>query len=391
MKRILIAVLFVAAITGVSSGKDVVSVMYFDNTTGNKNFEWLRKAIADMLITDISESSEIEVVERENLQKIIEEQKLSLAGLVDEDQAIKIGQMLNAKKMIYGAFVISGNDVRIDGKITDTESGKILATFSSKGIVKNILNLQNDLAGKALTAMGIKKPQILATPQAFAFEAVKTYYEGLDLLDKGVADEALKKFQEASAYDPTYLKPYAGIEESYKFLKDFKMMRYQKEINDLYYKIHQMEVRLNDPKWMTFGDLISTPEYAQLSKQDSDAAFKKFYAYYQGDTPAILTWNLQNAVMELGGMYEEYFGDTNKEASLYQEVINIADKSAPKFKKDKFLPEIIYQKLLALVYLEKWTEAKTVCEDLMVNFSDYRMMWAVEDMYERALEHLKGK
>ncbi|OHD57522.1 MAG: hypothetical protein A2014_04740 [Spirochaetes bacterium GWF1_49_6] len=391
MKRILLAGLLIAAMTGFSFGKDVISVMYFDNTTGNKNFEWLRKAIADMLISDISESSEIEVVERENLQKIIEEQKLSLAGLVDEDQAIKIGQMLNAKKMIYGAFVISGNDVRIDGKITDTESGKILATFSSKGLVKNILNMQNELAGKALTAMGVKMPQILAVPQAFAFEAVKTYYEGLDLLDKGVADEALKKFHEASAFDPAYLKPYEGIEESYKFLKDFKMMRFQKEINDMYYKIHQMEVRLNDPKWMTFGGLVSTPEYAQLSKQDSDAAFKKFYAYYQGDTPAQLTWNLQNAVMELGGMYEEYFGDTNKEASLYQEVINIADKSASKFKKDKFLPEIIYQKLLALVYLERWTEAKKVCEDLMVNFPDYRMMWAIEDMYERALEHLKGK
>jgi TolB-like protein len=380
-----------AAIAGISFGKDVVSVLYFDNTTGNKSFEWLRKAIADMLITDISESSEIEVVERENMQKIIEEQKLSLAGLVDEDQAIKIGQMLNAKKMIYGAFIISGNNVRIDGKITDTETGKILATFSSSGIVKNILGLQNELAGKALTAMGIKKPPVLSIPQAYAFEAVKTYYEGLDLLDKGIADEALKKFQEASKYDPSYLKPYAGIEESYKFLKDFKMMRYQKEINDLYYKIHQMEVRLNDSKWMTFGDLVMNSDYMQLSKKDSDAAFKKYYAYYQGDTPAQLTWNLQNAVMELGGLYEEYFGDTNKEAALYQEVINISDKSAPKFKKDKFLPEILYQKLLALTYLKRWAEVKTLCEDLMVNFSDYRMMWAVESMYERALEALKKK
>ena len=63
MKKIL-AVFVLLSLVPVSqmSAKDVISVLYFDNTTGNKDYEWLRKAIADMLITDISESSEIEVV-----------------------------------------------------------------------------------------------------------------------------------------------------------------------------------------------------------------------------------------------------------------------------------------------------------------------------------------
>ena len=53
-----------------------------------------------------------------------------------------------------------------------------------------------------------------------------------------------------------------------------------------------------------------------------------------------------------------------------------------------FLPEILYAGLRAMVNLEDWKEVKIRSEELMGNYPDYRMMWAIEDFYKRALEKL---
>ena len=67
MKKLLtIIFLFILKI----NGADVVSVLYFENTTDNEDYMWLSKGLADMLITDLTNVNEIEVVERESLQKI---------------------------------------------------------------------------------------------------------------------------------------------------------------------------------------------------------------------------------------------------------------------------------------------------------------------------------
>ena len=36
-----------------------------------------------------------------------------------------------------------------------------------------------------------------------------------------------------------------------------------------------------------------------------------------------------------------------------------------------------------------WNKLKASCERIMTQWPDYRMMWAIEDMYEKALEELK--
>jgi len=38
------------------------------------------------------------------------------------------------------------------------------------------------------------------------------------------------------------------------------------------------------------------------------------------------------------------------------------------------------------VYIQAWDRVKEQCEELMLDYPDYRMMWAVEDFYEDALE-----
>ncbi|MEK6793647.1 MAG: hypothetical protein AABZ39_02640 [Spirochaetota bacterium] len=90
-------------------------------------------------------------------------------------------------------------------------------------------------------------------------------------------------------------------------------------------------------------------------------------------------------------MYEENFEDTNRAALMWKEMIAVAERSRKTFAKDAFLPEILYQALLATRDMGNSADVKTRCEELMTKYPKYRMMWAIEDMYEYALKELEKK
>jgi len=370
------------------SGREVISILYFDNSAKNREYEWLSKGIADMLISDVAGSGSVDVVERNNLNKILGEQQLSLTGLTDDNRAIEIGKLVSARKLIYGSFIIQGRSVVINARLTDTVTGKIISTFTVKGSVENILFIQAELSSKAMKALGINVPVNIKSDTGSSIDAVKNYYEGLDLFDKGAINDARKKFEEASRLDPYYLKPYQGIEESYKFLKDFTKMRHQREVASLYDKINRINNRLKETPWKTFADIALNPYYEKMRKENNALYEKEIYAYHQGDTPAVCTWNLQHNLSELADLYVEHFNDTGKAELLNKEIISITEKSRKVFAKDPFLPEILYSAILASRNLDDWRSVKTRSEELMTNYPDFRMMWAVEDFYKSSLEKI---
>jgi hypothetical protein len=75
----------------------------------------------------------------------------------------------------------------------------------------------------------------------------------------------------------------------------------------------------------------------------------------------------------------------------YEEIAAIARVAETRYPKDPFLPETQYMELFGLRERGDWPALKAACERLMSQWPDYRMMWAIEDMYERALEGLAGK
>src|ERR1041385_5263872 len=79
----------------VTAQKPVVAVLYFDNNSIGKDradYDGLGKGIADLLITDMASNPRVRVVERERVQKVLEEQNLVKAGAIDQNTAVKLGK-----------------------------------------------------------------------------------------------------------------------------------------------------------------------------------------------------------------------------------------------------------------------------------------------------------
>lgn len=58
--------------------------------------------IADEITAKLFASGQFDVLDRQNLKRIIEEQKLSISGLVDEKSAAELGKVLGATAFIFG-------------------------------------------------------------------------------------------------------------------------------------------------------------------------------------------------------------------------------------------------------------------------------------------------
>ncbi len=83
-------------------------------------------AVREILTHYILYEGKFKVVEREELEKIFDEWKLSLSGAIEEETAIKIGKMLGVRFIITGNITKIGKEYQITAKMTDSETGEIV-------------------------------------------------------------------------------------------------------------------------------------------------------------------------------------------------------------------------------------------------------------------------
>ena len=367
----------------------VLTVLEFTNAAAAPDYDWLRLGLADMLSTDLAASGRLKLVERRELDKLLAEQELGLSGAVDEATAPRIGRLAGASRIAYGSFLAVSGSLRIDAKVADVETGLIVATAGVQGKDTAALGLEAELARKLMSALGCEQ---VASAGTSSIDAAKAYYSGLTLLDSGKYDEAVALFKTATESDPLYAKPRAGIEESYKFLKDFKRQRQTREMNALISDIEAMKLRLAAPVFMNFAAALANPAaFGFKDAQSVSAAYQARPQVWNGDTPVQAMWNLQHLYMDLADKGMEQSNDELLKARCEDEIAAIARVAEKRYPSDPFLPEVLYSELFGLRENSDWKSLKSACERLMTDYPDYRMMWAIEDMYERALEGLKEK
>ena len=103
-----------------------LAIIYFDNSGDDPSIDKLKKGLADMLITDLSNISMLNIVERDKLEAILKEQKLSNSKQFDPNTAAKVGKLLGAQIILTGGYFEMMGSLRIDARFIDVESGKKL-------------------------------------------------------------------------------------------------------------------------------------------------------------------------------------------------------------------------------------------------------------------------
>ncbi|HKI03922.1 MAG TPA: CsgG/HfaB family protein [Thermoanaerobaculia bacterium] len=107
---LLLAVFAAPALTrAASSDKPRIAVLEFKNKADNQ--WWFRggaEAAQDVFVTELVKSGKFRVVEREQLEALMQEKNLTLSGDVDPKSAVKIGKLLGVNYLLTGAVTEYG-------------------------------------------------------------------------------------------------------------------------------------------------------------------------------------------------------------------------------------------------------------------------------------------
>jgi TolB-like protein len=167
-----------------------LAILYFDNSGGEASMEKLKKGLADMLITDLSNVNMLAIVEREKLEEILKEQKLNGTKEFDPNTATKVGKLLGAQVILTGGYFEMMGSLRIDARFIDVETGKILKSDGVDGIFSNFFKLQKQLSWKIIKNMDIKitesEKKALEesdSKEKVPLEMIANFSEALDLFD----------------------------------------------------------------------------------------------------------------------------------------------------------------------------------------------------------------
>lgn len=110
--------------------------------------------LLDKLITGFVNINRFKIIERAQLEKVLDEQKLGLSGVIDVSTAAQIGKGIGADGVICGSVISGGNTVSIDARLIDTETAAIITArdaYSSSHSLQNLSQMIGEVANKIKT------------------------------------------------------------------------------------------------------------------------------------------------------------------------------------------------------------------------------------------------
>jgi curli biogenesis system outer membrane secretion channel CsgG len=150
---LLIAALMILPICISAQLKKRIAVSRFEDRTGS-GYNSLGEGMADMLITALVKSKKFMVLERQDIERVLQEQQFGESFMVTPETAPKIGQILGAELFVIGSITefgqkesnVSGgfsafgaglktktSRAAVDIRIVNTTTGEILASETEDG------------------------------------------------------------------------------------------------------------------------------------------------------------------------------------------------------------------------------------------------------------------
>ena len=110
-----------------------------------KDMTFLKDGVFDMLSSRLSSGENVEIVGREETEKVVK----TVEGILNEGKAREVGAKLEADYVLFGSLTIFGESVSIDSKMVDvTGNRKTLAFFNQSRGIGEVIPKINNFAGE---------------------------------------------------------------------------------------------------------------------------------------------------------------------------------------------------------------------------------------------------
>lgn len=190
---------------------NTVAVFPFLLDGGDPELRPLGRALADMVTTDLSQTSRLRVLERVHVQLLLDEMKLSDEGVLDPATAARSGRLLGAERIVQGslggaedALELQAGVVRIGRDLLREQDAHVRESDR----LERLFELQKRLSFRLYAAMGVElteaeREKVSQRPTQNV-RALLAYGRGLEALDGGDYAGAQRGFGEALSLDPGF-------------------------------------------------------------------------------------------------------------------------------------------------------------------------------------------
>ena len=200
-----------------------IAVINFENQTGDKSYDYLQKAIPNLLITNLEQTGNLYVATWERLHDLLKQLRKDNVEVITGDLGFELCRLEGIRTIVIGTFTKAGNIFATDVKLLDAETKRLLKSAGSRGEgVDSILRTQIDELSREISkGIGLSLEKVAAGQPSIAevtttsMEAYHYFLRGIEETEKNNPPEALEFYKKAVEIDPTFATAYLELAWAY--------------------------------------------------------------------------------------------------------------------------------------------------------------------------------
>ncbi len=188
---------------------NTIAVFPFRYLGTNEEMRPLERGIAQLIVGDLGKVRSLKLLEREQVQALVDEMQLAASGRVDPATGARSGRLLRAQNVVQGSIQEpTPESVQLDANAINSVTASVAATGSAGGAMEQLLDAQKQVVFQLLDRLGIAvtpaERQALDERPTRNLQAFLLYSRGLAAEDAGDFGAAASLFNQAAARDPSF-------------------------------------------------------------------------------------------------------------------------------------------------------------------------------------------
>ncbi len=301
-----------------ASGNPSVAIMYFKNNTGDAGLDHWRNALADLLITDLTQSKYVQVLSEDKLFNILGELDQQDAKNYSSEVLREVASRGQVNHVLVGSYTRAGDIFRMNITLQKAAEGEVVGSETVEGTgeqsfyamvdeLTRRIKIHFTLSQEQLSSDIDRRIEDITTNNP---EALKFYIAGRHHHLNQDYQKSIQAMENAIAIDPDFAMAYRSLAMSYNNLRQYA------ERSQYIQKAMELSKRLPDrERYQIMGD------YYRESETTDDKAIEAFTTLLE------LYPDTLNAINNLGLIYSG-LGESEKAIAYFEEAIQRGDRSA---------------------------------------------------------------
>jgi tetratricopeptide (TPR) repeat protein len=196
-----------------------VAVFPFRVVADDPRYEPLQFALADMVTTDLGIPGSLQLLERAQIQALVQEMALSLAGFTDAASGARVGRLMRAEHVVQGSVVLLDEErLRMEMAVVDPAQAAREGEAADETQLEQIFESEKQLVMELFGVLGItltaSEREAIEENRTGSILALLSYGEGLAAMDRGDYGAANASFERAVEIDPGFQAAQVRVQES---------------------------------------------------------------------------------------------------------------------------------------------------------------------------------